>query len=91
MYINGEHHQDNIWPHDIRQAMDGNIQRQAKENPKKGLQWKVVQFSHSSIASDNPIEIDQDNATISFQDFKVISGTLMQPTCNYNTKDKRKL
>ena len=62
-----------------------------KGKSKKGLQWKVVQFSHSSIASDNPIEIDQDNATISFQDFKVISGTLMQLTCNDNTKDKRKL
>ena len=52
--------------------MNGYIQRQANENPKKELQWKVVQFSYSSIASDNPIEIDQDNATISFQDFKVI-------------------
>ena len=52
--------------------MNGYIQRQAKENPKKELQWKVVQFSYSSIASDNPIEIDQDNATISFQDFKVM-------------------
>ena len=71
--------------------MNGYIQRQANENPKKELQWKVVQFSYSSIASDNPIEIDQDNATISFQDFKVTSGTLMQLTCNDNTKDKKKL
>ena len=48
-------------------------------------------LSFIRIASDNPIEIDQDNATISFQDFKVTSGTLMQLTCNDNTKDKKKL